>query len=66
MEVVGEFLGHDTEKGTWGYFCTYHRDMFPHLGCRTSFVRQSANLWAFKRALQQQLARELCAHFLIL
>src|SRR5579883_2087564 len=62
MEIVGEFLGYDCEKTAWEYFNRYHRDMFPRLGSRTSFVRQAANLWAYKRALQKQLAHELSAN----
>lgn len=61
MEVVGEFLGHDTEKGSWAYFHTHHRGMFPRLGGRTSFTRQAANLWAYKQALHKELAEELMA-----
>ena len=61
MEVVGEFLGYDTDKGTWEYFSTHHDTMFPRLGCRTSYIRQAANLWAYKKALQQRLATALGA-----
>lgn len=61
MEIVGEFLGYDTDEGIWGYFGQHWRAWFPDLGARTTFVRQAANLWAYKLRLQQALARQLGA-----
>ena len=49
LEVVGEFLGIDTDKGIWCYFSTYWSHFFPHLGHRTTFARQAANLWKIKQ-----------------
>ena len=46
MEVVGEALGHDDDKGIWQYFRTYWSYFFPSIPERTTFVRQAANLHA--------------------
>ena len=35
MEVVGEFLGVDTDVGIWKYFGRHGRSWFPQLGSRT-------------------------------
>jgi len=61
MEVVGEFLGIDTDKGIWEYVRCHWSHFFPGLGCRTTFVRQAANLWYWKMRLQNSLARKLGA-----
>lgn len=62
LEVVGEFLGHHTDIGIWRYFRRHWDSWFPGLGHRSTFVRQAANLWAYKQQLHQQLLRELDAH----
>ena len=41
MEIIGEFLGIDIDKGIWLYFKTHWQDWFPALGSRSSFVRQA-------------------------
>ena len=51
MEMVGEFLGLDTDVGLWKYFRRHWPSWFPHLGSRTTFARQAANLWAVKQRL---------------
>lgn len=56
MEVVGEFLGLDTDKGIWAYFRDHWQDWFPGLGSRANFAKQAANLWAIKQHLQKHLA----------
>lgn len=61
IEIVGEFLGFDTDKKTWEYFQRHWRHWFPNLPCRTTFVRQAANLWKVKQSLQKQLALDLGA-----
>ena len=48
MEIVGEFLGLDTDKGLWSYFKTHWTDLFPKIGSRPNFVKQAANLWQVK------------------
>jgi hypothetical protein len=57
MEIVGEFLGLDTEKGLFLFFRTHYEGWFPALGRlhRTTFTRQAANLWSVKRYLWQAL-----------
>ncbi|MCB1820694.1 MAG: hypothetical protein KDI73_03810 [Candidatus Competibacteraceae bacterium] len=44
MEVVGEFLGLDTDVGIWKYFRRHWPSWFPELGSRTTFAQQAANL----------------------
>ncbi len=53
MEIVGAFLGIETDKGIYTHFRRYYSDWFPALRDvhRTTFVRQAANLWAAKERL---------------
>ncbi len=61
MELVGEFLGIDTDQGIWRYFRCHWREWFPQLGSRSQFAKQASNLWAVKLLLQQRLMRALGA-----
>jgi Transposase DDE domain len=57
IEVVGEFLGLDTDKGIHLFFRRHYSEWFPAL-CevhRTTFARQAANLWKIKEHLWQEL-----------
>lgn len=56
MEIVGEFMGKDQDKGIWRYFRNHWHGWFPHLGSRANFAKQSANLWVLKRRIQDHLA----------
>src|SRR3954464_15196424 len=58
VEIVGEFLGLDTDRGLHAYFRRHFGHLFPGLRAvhRTTFARQAANLWAVKQALWQHLA----------
>jgi len=58
MEVVGEFLGIDTESNIFTHFRRHYTDWFPGLGeiTRTTFTRQAANLWKVKQELWQVVA----------
>ena len=58
VEIVGEFLGLDTDRGLHAYFRRHFGHLFPGLGevHRTTFLRQAANLWAVKQALWRHLA----------
>src|SRR3954466_8161199 len=58
VEIVGEFLGLDTDRGLHAHFGRHFGHLFPRLRQvhRTTFLRQAANLWATKRALWRQLA----------
>ena len=59
IEIVSEYLGHNTDKAIWSYFKEHWRHFFPKIGCRTSFVRQSANLIAVKKKMQQSVSSVL-------
>jgi hypothetical protein len=53
IEIVGEFLGIDTDSGLYRHFRRHYSDWFPDLMRihRTTFLRQAANLWLVKREL---------------
>jgi hypothetical protein len=57
-EIVGEFLGLDTDRGPHAYFRRHFGHLFPGLRAvhRTTFARQAANLWRVKQALWRHLA----------
>src|SRR5262249_14151239 len=63
IELVGEFLGRDHDKGLFEHFRRYHAAEFPALARvhRTTFARQAANLYALKHALHKHLAARLAA-----
>src|SRR4051812_36425469 len=58
VEIVGEFLGLDTDRGLHAHFRRHFGHLFPRLRevHRTTFLRQAANLWAVKLALWRHLA----------
>jgi hypothetical protein len=66
MEIVGEFLGIDTDKGIYSYFKRHYTEWFPSLPevHRTTFLRQAANLWKVKEAIWLHLLEHelLLAH----
>ena len=57
IEIVGEFLGIDTDKATYLFFRRHYGEWFPTLSevHRTTFARQTANLWKIKEELWQEL-----------
>jgi hypothetical protein len=57
MEIVGEFLGYESDKGLWTYFKEHWQSLFPKLGDRTIFVRQAANLHVIKQMLQTAIGK---------
>ena len=59
MEVAGEFLGFDTDKGIWQYFCEHWKIFFPALGSRSNFAKQASNLWTVKQLLHARLILEM-------
>ncbi len=61
MEVVGEFLGLNTESNIFAHFCRYYADWFPALRRihRTTFTRQAANLWKVKQDLWHAMTRHI-------
>jgi hypothetical protein len=50
IEVVAQHLGLSQDKAIFTYFRTHYSHFFPALCCvhRTTFTRQSANLWKIK------------------
>lgn len=61
MEIVGEFMGKDADKTIWEYFKTHWLHFFPKIPCRSSFIRQAANLHMVTRLLQERVASKLGA-----
>ena len=61
IELVGEFLGVDTDQNLHAYFRRHFAHLFPGLRWvhRTTFARQAANLWVVKQALWQHLATQV-------
>jgi hypothetical protein len=61
MELVGEYLGIDTDVGIVRYFRQHHAALFPRITQihRTTFARQAANLWVVKQELWQWLRDQL-------
>jgi hypothetical protein len=59
MEIVGEFLGIDTDQGLYNFFRRHFGDWFPTLQQvdRTTFTRQAANLWVIKEQLFVHLSQ---------
>ncbi len=57
IEIVGEFLGIDSEKDLYAYFRRHYAEWFPALAevHRTTFTRQAANLWVVKEKLWRDL-----------
>lgn len=62
MEIVGEFLGYDTDKQIWQYFKHHWSHFFPKIPDRTTFARHSANLHTVKQSIQEILAISLGAY----
>ena len=61
MAPAGEFLGIDTDEGTYAFFRRYHRREFPAVGRvhRTTFARPAANVWRAAQLLHGRLAARL-------
>jgi len=61
IEIMGEFLGLDTDKATFEHFRRHWGDWFPNLRWvhRTTFVRQAANLARVKVRIWQDLLRHI-------
>lgn len=55
IEICGEFFKCSTDKDIFAYFQQHYQDWFPQLTNRTLFVRQAANLWQIKAAIQKRL-----------
>jgi len=61
MELVGEFMGKDTDKAIWRYFRNHWHHWFPNLGSRSNFVKQSANLCLLKQEMLKYFSEQLGA-----
>lgn len=61
MEVIGEFLGHDTDEGIYQYFLWHWLALFPSLARigRSDFAKQAARLAPLKHHLWRQLLLSL-------
>ena len=57
IEIVGEFLGIDTDKAIYLFFRRHYAEWFPALRVvhRTTFARQAVNLFKVKEHLWQEL-----------
>src|SRR5919108_3479160 len=55
MEICGEYFKCATDQDIFDYFRAHYRAFFPNLTDRSLFVRQAANLWQVKAAIQQRL-----------
>ena len=61
VEIVGEFLDAETDRGLHAYFRRHYGEYFLALARihRTTFARQAANLWAIKEALWRNLLSQI-------
>jgi len=57
MEIVGEYLGFNTDEGIYNYFARHWTSLFADLPDRSNFVRQCANLWNVKQCFFEYLSR---------
>jgi hypothetical protein len=55
IEICGEYFKLECDKDIFAYFHKHYLDFFPRLTDRSLFVRQAANLWQVKAAIQQSL-----------
>jgi hypothetical protein len=56
MEICGEYFKLECDKDIFAYFHKPYLHFFPKLTERSLFVRQAANLWQVKAAIQKRLA----------
>ncbi len=57
IEICGEFFNIREDTEIYKYFQRHYSDYFPNLPGRTTFVRQSANLWQAKAVCQSLLVQ---------
>lgn len=62
IEIVGQFLGYNTQKQLYEQMHNRFDTWFPALKDRVAFVRQSADLWQVKAWLHQDLVHLLEGH----
>lgn len=61
MEIVGEFLQQDTDKGIWQYFKKHWHHYFPNIGSRSNFAKHASNLWAIKQKIHERILHDVQA-----
>jgi len=61
MAFIGTVLGYRSDKAVWAYFRRHWAAWFPHLGDRSTLVRQWANLGHVKALLHRHWASMLGA-----
>jgi hypothetical protein len=57
MEIAGEYFGHHNDKAIWKYFKNNMKYLFPKISSRSSFVKQSANLWHIKQLIHHKISQ---------
>lgn len=57
IEICGEFFKIHEDTETYKYFKKHYRHFFPNLPDRTTFARQSANLWQVKVLCQSLIVK---------
>ncbi|MCB9101502.1 MAG: IS982 family transposase [Anaerolineales bacterium] len=55
IEICGEYFKMNTDQDIFDYFQAHYQTDFPQLRDRSLFVRQAANLWQVKAAIQHLL-----------
>lgn len=55
MELVAEFLGIDTDKGTWEYFAQHWLSWFPALDSLADYAKHASNL----KTLMERVSSEI-------
>lgn len=55
LEICGEYFKLNNDQDIYTYFRSHYQADFPQLRDRTLFVRQAANLWQVKAAIQRLL-----------
>lgn len=56
IQIVGEFLGLDSDKSIWMYFKNNWLEWFPQLGSYPNFSKHCANLWQINQKITMELA----------
>ncbi|MEB4799396.1 IS982 family transposase [Acinetobacter soli] len=58
MQIVGEFLGIDSDKALWIFFKNNWLDWFPKLGSYPNFCKHCTNLWRVNQKIIAQLTAQ--------
>jgi len=61
IQIVGEFLGLDSDKSIWKYFKHNYLEWFPKLGSYPNFCKHCANLWQVNQLMMSKI-RQQYAH----